>query len=90
MAGNVVNKDKIVYIAGAIDRLTLGCVLQYGIGEDRQRTIPSSVSEGTASEQEAVPVEHHAHVGLVAAAVTRFRGAAIDASLVGHVRLAIC
>ena len=50
VAGNVVDKDKIVYIAGAIDRLTLSCVLQYGVGEDRQRTVASPVPEGTASE----------------------------------------
>ena len=85
MAGNVMDKNKIVYVAGAIDRLTLGCVLQYGVGEDRQRAIASPVPEGTTSEPEAVPIEHDAHVGLVAAAVARFRGAAIDASLVRNV-----
>ena len=90
VAGNVMDKDKVVHIAGAIDRLTLGCVLQYGVGEDRQRTIASPVPESTASEPEAVSVEHDAHLGLVAAAVTRFRGAAIDASHLGHVRLAVC
>ena len=76
------DKDKIVYVAGAIDRLTLGCVLQYGVGEDRQRAaVASPVPEGTTSEPEAVPIEHDAHVGIVAAAVARFRGAAIEASL---------
>ena len=54
MAGNVMDKNKIVYVAGAVDRLTLGRVLQYGVGEDRQRAVASPVPEGTTSEQEAV------------------------------------